>query len=123
MNAPELHHARPVKPGASAGETIPGERSPCARHLRLLAEFSHALQSAATLAEALQRFDEHLPRLFHTTGGAIYLFGSGSPPLRRVCAWGRAPCRRRPPDRRSRPCVPATTRAESAAVRSGCRSR
>src|SRR5690606_35903512 len=63
----------------------------CARHLRLLAEFSHALQSAATLAEALQRFDEHLPRLFHTTGGAIYLFGSGSPPLRRVCAWGRAP--------------------------------
>lgn len=91
MNAPELHHARPVKPGASAGETIPGERSPCARHLRLLAEFSHALQSAATLAEALQRFDEHLPRLFHTAGGAIYLFGSGSPPLRRVCAWGRAP--------------------------------
>ena len=92
MNAPEHSHVRPPKkPVLAAAGPIPGDRSPCARHLRLLAEFSQALQAADTLAEALALFDEHLPRLFHTPGGAIYLFGVGSPPLRRVCAWGRAP--------------------------------
>jgi diguanylate cyclase (GGDEF)-like protein len=92
MNAPEYSHMRPArKPASAAAGPAPGNRSPCTRHLRLLAEFSHALQSAGTLAEAIERFDEHLPRLFHTAGGALYLLGTRSPPLRRACAWGRAP--------------------------------
>src|SRR5690606_28673654 len=91
MKAPAVSRAESLRSAVTSRARIPGERSPCDRHLRLLAEFSHALQAAGTLDDALRLFDEHLPLLFHTPGGAIYLFRAGSPPLGRVCAWGRAP--------------------------------
>jgi diguanylate cyclase (GGDEF)-like protein len=70
---------------------MPDAYSACAPHLRALADFSHSLQAASTLDESLQLIGEFLPRLFHAPGGAIYLIGKRSQPLRRACAWGRAP--------------------------------
>jgi len=91
MKAPADSTAALPRAALASRLRVPGERSPCDRHLRLLADFSHALQAADTLDDALRLFDEHLPELFHTGGGAVYLAGTGSQPLRRVCAWGRAP--------------------------------
>ena len=91
MKAPAVSRAESPRSAVSSRARVPGERSPCDRHLRLLADFSHALQAARTLDDALRLFDEHLPLLFHTPAGALYLFSDGSAPLRRVCAWGRAP--------------------------------
>jgi len=80
---------------------MPDDRSPCAPHLRALADFSHALQAATTLDESLLLIGDFLPRLFHAPGGAIYLIGKRSQPLRKACAWGSAPA---PP---ARPAVEA----------------
>lgn len=97
--------AAPEVSGAQVA-TQPSEQVACAHHVRVLAEFSHALQAPATLAEALTVIGEFLPRLFHVPGGTLQLFRDGGP-LRTVCEWGRPPT------------LPALSSAEIRALRRG----
>lgn len=91
MTSTGPENAAPERPESAAGVSMPDAHSVCAPHLRALADFSHALQAATTLDESLLLIGEFLPRLFHAPGGAIYLIGKRSQPLRRACDWGRAP--------------------------------
>ncbi|MCM5569314.1 GGDEF domain-containing protein [Burkholderiaceae bacterium FT117] len=81
----------PKPPGRARASLSPDARSPAQRHLEALAAFSHALQSAGSLAQALELIEAALPGLFDARGAAIYLFDEAHEVPRRACASGRAP--------------------------------
>lgn len=81
----------PKPPSRAGASPLPDEPSHSERHLQALAAFSHALQSAGSLAQALALIEAALPGLFDARGASIYLFDHGHELPRRACASKRAP--------------------------------